>query len=357
VTVNPALPSGLSLNPSTGCITGTPTGSSVIGQYIFTATNSAGSDQDSIDITVNDVSPPSSLWTIETSTTTKDLKALHPTATGFEFKIVGAGGGGVGGYWRQINTQSAANSSAGSGGGYTTTIIPASSFTGPATLEVGLGGAGGGISINPAPAHGQAGKAGGTSAVKIGATVLADAKGGNFGSSGGAWPYGGVGLTLNGGSAANISGTSTVSPLHGLTSDSRTSGGATAPALATSLSTGSGGTFSGFTTSTAIRVSQKGQDASTGAIGGAAGTPNLNSVTLSAGGNGQDGVALTDGTLNFGAGGGGGGMGSNNNVLGGNGGNGGWPGGGGGSGGSSTLVRGSVGGAGANGVIMWRPIF
>ena len=53
VTVDPPLPAGLSLNPSTGCITGTPTTTSATTQYIFTATNSVGSDQDAIDITVS----------------------------------------------------------------------------------------------------------------------------------------------------------------------------------------------------------------------------------------------------------------------------------------------------------------
>ena len=353
VTVNPALPSGLSLNPSTGCITGTPTGSSVATNYTFTATNSAGTDTDSINVTVNDVSPPSSLWTIETSTTTKDLKALHPTATGFEFKIVGAGGGGRGSGARQINTQSSSNAAGGSGGGYTTTIIPASSFTAPATLEVGLGGVGGVAAIYAGAfiAGGNA-TSGGASAVKIGATVLADAKGGN-GSILGGWPLGGVGLTLNGGQDANITG---ISGLYGTGGASRLTG-ANVPPMPTGTSTGAGGANAGFTTSTAIRTGQVGQNSSTGALGGVTGTPNLNSITLSAGGNGQDGVALTDGTLRFGGGGGSGGMGSNNNTKGGNGGHGGWPGAGGGAAGVGTTTTSGIGGNGANGVIMWRPIF
>jgi hypothetical protein len=354
VTVSPALPAGLSLNPSTGCITGTPTGSSVATNYTFTATNSVGTDTDSINVTVDAVTPPSSLWTIETSTTTKDLLALHPTATGFEFKIVGAGGGGCGTYTRQINTQSANNNAGGSGGGYTTTIIPASSFTAPATLEIGIGGTGGLSSVATAQ-WGFAGMPGGASSVKIGAIVLADAKGGNEGGFGSLkWPLGGVGLTLNGGQSANITG---ISGFHGTGSASKGIGTSPAP-MPTGTSTGAGGAFAGFTTSTAIRVGQVGQNASTGAIGGATGATNVNDVILGAGANGQDGAALTDGTLLFGAGGGSGGMGSNNNQGGGNGGNGGFPGGGGGAAGSATLkVNTGVGGSGANGVIMWRPIF
>jgi hypothetical protein len=352
--VSPSLPAGLTLDPATGCITGTPTGSSVATNYTFTATNSAGTDTDSINVTVDAVTPPATLWIVETTTTTKDLKALYPTATAFEFKIVGAGGGGCGTYTRQINTQSSNNNAGGSGGGYTNITIPSSSFTAPATLEVGLGGAGG-LSSVATTQWGFAGMPGGASSVKIGAIVLADAKGGNEGGFGSLkWPLGGVGLTLNGGQAANITG---ISGFHGTGSASRGIGTSPAP-MPTGTSTGAGGAFAGFTTSTAVRIGQVGQNASTGAIGGATGATNVNDVILGAGAKGGDGAALTDGTLLFGAGGGSGGMGSNNNQGGGNGGNGGWPGAGGGAAGPATLkVNTGVGGAGANGVIMWRPIF
>ena len=53
VTVSPSLPAGLSLNPATGCITGTPTTTSPATNYTFTATNSVGTDTDSINITVS----------------------------------------------------------------------------------------------------------------------------------------------------------------------------------------------------------------------------------------------------------------------------------------------------------------
>jgi acetyltransferase-like isoleucine patch superfamily enzyme len=46
VSVSPILPSGLTLNSSTGCITGTPTSTSANTSFTFTATNSAGSDTD-----------------------------------------------------------------------------------------------------------------------------------------------------------------------------------------------------------------------------------------------------------------------------------------------------------------------
>jgi acetyltransferase-like isoleucine patch superfamily enzyme len=44
VSVSPSLPAGLTLNSSTGCITGTPTSTSANTSFTFTATNIAGSD-------------------------------------------------------------------------------------------------------------------------------------------------------------------------------------------------------------------------------------------------------------------------------------------------------------------------
>jgi hypothetical protein len=51
--VSPALPAGLSLNSSTGAITGTPTTATAVANYIVTATNSCGSVQTTLNITVN----------------------------------------------------------------------------------------------------------------------------------------------------------------------------------------------------------------------------------------------------------------------------------------------------------------
>jgi hypothetical protein len=350
LSVSPALPNSLTLNPITGCITGMANGFSSIKDYTFTVTDPNGSGTDKIAIKIDTPAVPTALWIVETTTTTKDLKALYPTATAFEFKIVGAGGSGRGGAARHVNTLSNTNSGTASGGGYTKITIPASSFTAPATLEVGMGGAGSAGAINGgAPVTAGPGITGGTSAVKIGATVLADAKGGNGAT--GNWAVGGVGLTLNGGQANNITG---ISGFYGTNSASKGIG-FSPPPMSTSISTGSGGACASFTTSTAIRFSQAGQNASTGALGGAAGTPNTNDYILGKGGDGQDGAALSDGTLLFGAGGGGGGLGFNNSTKGSNGGDGGFPGAAGGNGGSGTTAPGGKGGRGANGVIMWRP--
>ena len=59
-TVNRSLPGGLSLDPSTGVISGTPTIASSAGDYKITATNSAGSVFVNLQIQVNDV-PPSGI--------------------------------------------------------------------------------------------------------------------------------------------------------------------------------------------------------------------------------------------------------------------------------------------------------
>jgi len=53
--VAPALPAGLSLNSSTGSITGTPTAVSPVAVYLVTATNGGGNTTTSLSITVTDV--------------------------------------------------------------------------------------------------------------------------------------------------------------------------------------------------------------------------------------------------------------------------------------------------------------
>jgi gliding motility-associated-like protein/uncharacterized repeat protein (TIGR01451 family) len=55
--VSPALPAGLTLNTTTGAITGTPTALATSASYTITATNTGGSTTASINITVKDVAP------------------------------------------------------------------------------------------------------------------------------------------------------------------------------------------------------------------------------------------------------------------------------------------------------------
>jgi hypothetical protein len=55
--VSPSLPDGLSLDPATGIISGTPTNYSAISSYTITATNTGGSTNFILSITVNEVAP------------------------------------------------------------------------------------------------------------------------------------------------------------------------------------------------------------------------------------------------------------------------------------------------------------
>jgi uncharacterized repeat protein (TIGR01451 family) len=55
--VAPALPAGLTLNPGTGVISGTPTAVTAVATYTVTATNTGGSTTSGVSIKVNDVAP------------------------------------------------------------------------------------------------------------------------------------------------------------------------------------------------------------------------------------------------------------------------------------------------------------
>src|SRR5436190_287288 len=81
--ISPNLPSGLSLNTTTGKITGTPTVVSAMTTYTVTALNSGGSTSFELVITVND-SPPSNLSYISPNTFTKNMAIvdLNPTISG-----------------------------------------------------------------------------------------------------------------------------------------------------------------------------------------------------------------------------------------------------------------------------------
>jgi hypothetical protein len=79
--VSPGLPTGLSLNTSTGVITGTPTASSSATNYTVTATNTGGSSTATINITVG--APPSIAYaTPQSYSTGTAISSLSPTNTG-----------------------------------------------------------------------------------------------------------------------------------------------------------------------------------------------------------------------------------------------------------------------------------
>ena len=71
--VSPALPAGLSLDTTTGIITGTPTAITGSGTYTVTATNTGGSTTKDLTITVNDAAPTSLAYTLATAVYTKGV--------------------------------------------------------------------------------------------------------------------------------------------------------------------------------------------------------------------------------------------------------------------------------------------
>jgi len=82
--VSPALPSGLSLNTTTGVISGTPSVLATQGSYTVTASNTGGSTTATVSITVNDVAPSALAYTYGTATYTKGtaINANSPTSSG-----------------------------------------------------------------------------------------------------------------------------------------------------------------------------------------------------------------------------------------------------------------------------------
>ncbi len=90
--VSPSLPSGLSLDTSTGVLSGTPTAISSLATYVVTATNATGSDNFSIDIAVAAASTTTSSTTtttaapqssppVQSTTTTTSIATVTNTTT------------------------------------------------------------------------------------------------------------------------------------------------------------------------------------------------------------------------------------------------------------------------------------
>ncbi len=82
--VLPALPAGLSLSPTTGVITGTPTAVTATAVYTVTASNSGGSTTVGVTITVNDAAPAGLTYSTNPATYVKGtaITANTPSSTG-----------------------------------------------------------------------------------------------------------------------------------------------------------------------------------------------------------------------------------------------------------------------------------
>ena len=82
--ISPALPAGLSLDTSTGEISGTPSITSTSTTYTVTATNTGGSATATVTITVTDAAPSSVTYNPSSSTLTKNvaMSTMTPTASG-----------------------------------------------------------------------------------------------------------------------------------------------------------------------------------------------------------------------------------------------------------------------------------
>jgi len=82
--VSPALPPGLSLNSSTGAVSGTPTSVSAATNYTITASNAAGSATTTVSITVNPAAPATLAYATNPATYSVGaaIAANVPTGTG-----------------------------------------------------------------------------------------------------------------------------------------------------------------------------------------------------------------------------------------------------------------------------------
>ncbi|MGO9765067.1 MAG: beta-propeller fold lactonase family protein [Myxococcaceae bacterium] len=88
--VSPTLPAGLSLDPGSGILSGTPTAIAATAGYTVTATNSGGSTTVSVSITVNDVAPSNLTYSSNPATYTIGTPITDNTPSN--------GGGTVTGY-------------------------------------------------------------------------------------------------------------------------------------------------------------------------------------------------------------------------------------------------------------------
>ncbi|MFN8010977.1 MAG: putative Ig domain-containing protein [Holophagaceae bacterium] len=144
-TVSPALPAGLSLNPSTGVITGTPTAVAATATYTVTGTNTGGSTTVDLVLTVNDV-PPSSL-------AYGTNPAVYTRGTAIATNTPSASGGAVVSYGVSpaLPAGLSLNPTTGAITGTPTAITPTATYTVTATNSGGSASVGLVITVNDVP--------------------------------------------------------------------------------------------------------------------------------------------------------------------------------------------------------------
>ena len=279
--VSGAFQTGLSLNTSTGAITGTPTGSAGSTTIVISATDSGGN---AVNRTFTQV--------------------INSNALVVDYLVVAGGGSGGGG--------SSGSGGAGGAGGYRT------NFGGtPLTLSISTNYAvavGGGASIGSAATAGSAGTNSSFSTITSsgGGAGGYGSAGGNGGSGGGASPAGTSGTTFSGGTGNSGSyspAEGTNGGQNGLQGSNQWTGGGgggadTSGGNGTFNDAGNGGNGkSNSITGTALTYAGGGGGGAwnTGAINGTGGS--------GGGGNGGKGIVVgVNGSTNLGGGGGGGGQ-------------------------------------------------
>ena len=144
--VSPALPLGLSLNPATGVISGTPVAVTASAAYTFTATNSAGDATDAINITVNAavVAPSNLTYAVNPAT--------YTVGTAITANTPSSSGGDVTAYSVSpaLPLGLSLNTSTGAISGIPTTVDAAATYTVTASNSAGQATAGLNITVNAA---------------------------------------------------------------------------------------------------------------------------------------------------------------------------------------------------------------
>ena len=305
--VSGSLPSGFSLNSSTGAVTGTYTTPVNATQYSYSfairATNASGFINQSFN------------WTISIPFTTSGGTSWDSPGAGYtgrfftssgtftvntgnkslEVLIVGAGGGGGGGvfssgtyYIEQFGffqfRAAGAGGAGGGAGGTTTATRPVT--TGNYSISVGAAGAGGsGYNAGPGTGYGYQGSNGGFSQASLGGVTI--------GIGGGQGGYGGYADAFN---------LYAVGQAGGISGDSRSGGSGSGTS-----NTGAGGGGGGYTTN--------GGNASGNTPGSGGNSRTWNTVTVGGGGSGASSGSNGTTSANRGGGGGGGNGGGAANGL------------------------------------------